>query len=145
MKNNHYRRAVQALAFADQQSGKVRAELLLAQGTAAIKTAGYKEANKPLSEALGIAKEIGDVRLLALSALAFSRTDFQTYAVEPERLAVLEEALELVGERDAALRSRLCSELASALSWDADAGRRNELGDEALARRAAGGLGALLP
>ncbi len=129
----HYRRAVQALSFADQQSETLKAELLLAQGTAAIKMAGYKEAKKPLWEALGIAKEIGDVRLLALSALAFSRTDFQTYAVEPERLAVLEEALELVGERDAALRSRLCSELASALSWDADAGRRNELGDEALA------------
>ncbi|MCI0777995.1 MAG: tetratricopeptide repeat protein, partial [Chloroflexi bacterium] len=129
----HYRRAVQALSFADQQSDKLKAELLLAQGTAAIKMAGYKEAKKPLWEALRIAKEIGDVRLLALSALAFSRTDFQTYAVEPERLAVLEDALELVGDSDAALRARLCSELASALSWDADAERRNELGDEALA------------
>ncbi|MCH7697400.1 MAG: protein kinase [Chloroflexi bacterium] len=128
----HYRRAVQALAFVDQQSDKVRAELLLAQGTAAIKTAGYKEAKKPLWEALGIAKEIGDVRLFTLSTLAFSRSAFEAYKVEPERVAMLEDALKLVGESDAALRARLCSELASALQWSADPGRRDELGDEAL-------------
>ena len=129
----HYRRALQALSFADQQSDKLKAELLLTQGTAAIKTAGYKEAKKPLWEALRIAKEIGDVRLLALSTLAFSRTDFQAYKVEPKRVAVLEDAMELVGESDVALRARLCSELASALQWSEAVGRRDELGDEALA------------
>ena len=128
----HYRRALEALSLADQRSDKLKAELLLAQGTATLKTTGYVDAKEPLRQTFDVAKQLGDIRLIALSALAFSRTHREA-ELEPERIAKLEVALEQLGERNTALRARLCSELASALAWSEDVERRDQLGDEALA------------
>ena len=129
----HYRRALQSLAFTEREDSKLKAELLIAQGTAATRTAGVGDAKEPLQEAVAIAKEIGDVRLVALGALAYARTSFSAHAMETEHIALLEDALAMVGGSDVALRARLCSQLAAALAWHEDVERRDELSDEALA------------
>ena len=130
----HYQRALQSLAFTEREDGKLKAQLLMAQGTAAIKTTAVSDSKELFREALALANQIGDVRLAARSALGYSRAGSMGQAADQsERIAMLEEAMEKLGESDDVLRARLCSELASALAWGENIERRDRLSDEALA------------
>ena len=128
---SHYRSALQSMTYAETEDRGLKAELLVAQGTAAIRMTAAGDAQEIFRESLAIANEIGDVQLASRSALGYSRSVRQV-AFDPERIDILERALETGEESDLSLRARLCSELASALAWGDEVERRDRLSDEAL-------------
>ena len=86
-----------------------------------------------LLEASRRALELGDVDLTVRSVLANSRGFASIVSdVDPERVALIEEALELVGDERGANRARLLAQLASELTFSGEHERRLALGDEAV-------------
>ncbi|MFO7590659.1 MAG: adenylate/guanylate cyclase domain-containing protein, partial [Acidimicrobiia bacterium] len=126
----YYDQALQALELDDQADELSRAELLLSHGSS-LKRAGETErADRQLSDAIAIARRHGAAELMARVAIQFGATGM-IGTRQDDRTAVLEEAIEMLGEADLALRARLCSLLAGyELFFDAD--RHRQLAVEAL-------------
>jgi tetratricopeptide (TPR) repeat protein len=90
------------------------------------------------------ARSIGDAATLARAALGYSLAAPGVGAVYPTLVAMLEEALRMLGEADGALRATVLGSLASALYFSPDERRREELSVEAVAMaRRVGERGAL--
>ncbi|MCA1844533.1 MAG: AAA family ATPase [Actinobacteria bacterium] len=117
-----------------------RLHLLLSLGEAQ-RRAGDAAYRQTLLDAADLARQIGDVPALAGAALANTRGHIYSaaMAIDAERVAVLEAAIDAVEATDAALRARLLANLGLELAWQADPTRRLELSAEAL--RLASGLG----
>jgi class 3 adenylate cyclase/tetratricopeptide (TPR) repeat protein len=111
-----------------------RIDLLLALGEAQ-RLAGQPDARKTLLEAAHLARQRQDAERLARAALANRRGAlFSTMgALDSERVAVLEAAIEALGTVDSPTRARLLATLAGELIWAGDRRRRLALADEALA------------
>ncbi len=126
---------------ADPVDERERCRLLLKRGGAE-RLVGSPAFRATLLEAAGVARRWRDPELLAQAALANARRPFSVVAEhDPERAAVLTDAIELAREadrgRDSAVRARLMAELAAELGAG-DRGRSREaLSDEAtsMARR----------
>ena len=86
-----------------------------------------------LLEAAELAAGLGDTSLLVQAALANSR-GWASIAgtVDPERVVVLERALDAVGPQDSRERSRLLATLVTELTFDPDLTRRRVVADEAI-------------
>jgi hypothetical protein len=110
-----------------------RAELLLAVGEAQVR-AGDSSARETLLAAAGAARALGRADLLARAALAFRAFPRSPGLVDEEVVALLEQALEELGETDIVLRARLLARLALQLYFRAGSDRRRrELVDAAIA------------
>ena len=109
-----------------------RARLLYGLGLARLR-AGDTRARATLLEAAEAARGIGDAGLVAEVALCFGALVLSPGLVDRELVALLEEALDGVGEEPTARRSRLLSRLAVALYWSQEDKRRRALADEAVA------------
>ena len=109
-----------------------RVAVLVGLGTAQRRT-GNATSRPTLLDAAHRAAELGDRDLLVAAALANNRGfAVPLSTVDTERVAVLETALDAIGDDDSPARARLLSALASELEFG-DAPRRRALTDEALA------------
>jgi len=109
-----------------------RVAVLVGLGTAQRQT-GSADARQTLLDAAHQAAELGDRDLLVAATLANHRGFAVPLAIaDAERVAMLEAALDAVGQHDSPSRARLLAALASELEFD-DATRRRALTDEALA------------
>jgi DNA-binding SARP family transcriptional activator len=110
-----------------------RCRLLVSLGRAQ-RDAEMAEFRETLLEAADLARGVGDAESLVRAALSnglgFGAVDGE---VDHDRIAVLEAALEAVGDADSLWRAQLLATLASELTFAVDVSRRRELSDEALA------------
>jgi DNA-binding SARP family transcriptional activator len=106
-----------ALGLAADDLAPDRRCLLLLDLGAALGAAGDAgRVSGPLLDAASLARSIGDGRLLARAALGIGETHARRTG--PEQSAeLLQEALDLLGDADPALRSRLLACLAGVLAW----------------------------
>ena len=132
----HYRgalRARQAGSGGDRTSG----ELLLALG-ASEERAGIEHARATFAEAAELARELEDPVLLARAALGVAGSWSTLLGrEEPEVVALLEEALQGLGEEDSPLRARLLARLSLELYYAGQPERRMLLSEASvrIARR----------
>lgn len=128
----HYRRALDLLDAADVVE---RCELLTALGDAQ-QHAGPGDHSATLLEALRLAIELGDTDRIVAAAWANNRGyPSHLFGIDEERVAALEQALEVVGSDDAGARATLLALLGGELTFaegDGGAGRARQLSDRAL-------------
>jgi DNA-binding SARP family transcriptional activator len=114
-------------------SPELRCDLTIARGEAE-RMAGNAAYRETLLDGARIALTLGDVDRLARAAMANNRgSSSSSQGVDHARVAVLEAALEGLGEVDSETRAVLLVQLAVELIADPDSRRRARLGDEALA------------
>ena len=98
----------QALDAIDERETQQRCDVMVRLGDAE-RQAGIPAHRERLIEAAHVAQQIGDSKLLVAAALANNRGDSSEVGrVDAERVAVIESALDAVGESDSAPR-RSCS------------------------------------
>ena len=86
-----------------------------------------------LAGAAALARRCGATPIVAQAALATDRGFLHLGALPAAQVAIIESALEVIGEGDAATRARLLALLAEALPPDTPGTRRAELAREAIA------------
>ncbi|MCA1845675.1 MAG: hypothetical protein LC792_21270, partial [Actinobacteria bacterium] len=129
----YYRQALDLVErSAGSADGPMAIELLIKLGDAQ-RRAGDPAHRETLMVAGRRAKEHGDASAVVRAALANSRGALYSAAgaVDAERVAALDDALNVVPYQDAALRARLLAHLALELTWG-ERERRCALSDEAL-------------
>jgi len=127
----HYQMALEALDLAPADPSR-RCQLLLDWGEASRRAGDIESARSCFFHAADLARSTGDARSLAAAAIGL-RAGASFGSVDDRRAAILEEALDAVGESDSALRSRLLAELARTIYFGPDAARVRTLADEAVA------------
>ena len=85
------------------------------------------------STAAALARELGDAPLLARAALGRSGLSVTVLGVDPENVALLDEALALLEGDDDPLRARLLGRLAIEVYYEPPSGRREQLSSSAVA------------
>lgn len=125
-----FTQALQLLAEHQPENDSSRCELLLGLGRAQCQ-AGDPQYRKTLLDAARLAQALGDRDRLVRAALTDTKLGSGT--VDPDRIAVLEAAVEAVGPSDSIRRARLMAALATQLYFTGDYQRRRRLLDEALA------------
>jgi hypothetical protein len=108
-----------------------RCDLLIALGDAQ-RRAAHPDHRQTLLTAAAVARKAGDGERLAAAALTNTRMIAPATQVDPERVAVLTEALEAIGDQDSPVRAKLLGNLAGELfsgEWD----QRVELSEQAVA------------
>jgi hypothetical protein len=125
-----YERALEAAARWRRDAGSERVELLLELGAVLLRSGETAASRERFSEAAALARAHGDAALLARAALGRSGLSVTVLGVDPENVALLEEALS--GVRDDALRARLLGRLAIEVYYEPPAARREELSSTAV-------------
>jgi hypothetical protein len=131
----YYRQAIELIDAAEGQAHhERRLELLIALGEAQ-RRAGDPAYRATLLAAAHLAQQQGDADALARAALANTRGTLMSAAgtVDADRVAVVQTALEALGEDDSHARARLLATLGLELVWGADLEERTGYSDEALA------------
>ena len=136
----HYGRALDALKRRESAEDAERCELTLALADAQARAGRGVAARDSFLAAAGIARVAGlsdelVQAVLGFAAVAAGRVEFGK--VDNGLVALLEEALDALGEQDSLLRARVMSRLAQALYWSESTERRVSLADRAvdMARR----------
>ena len=136
----HYGRALEALKRRETAEDAERCELTMALANAQARVGRGDAARESFLAAAGIARVAGlsDAlvqAVLGFAAVAAGRVEFGK--VDTGLVALLEEALDALGEQDSPLRARVMSRLAQALYWSESTERRVSLADRAvdMARR----------
>jgi len=127
----HYDRALQALDLLPVPDERRQMKVLRALGVAravAGDRAGYRDA---FARAAGVARHMGDADGFAGAALGFA-SPFNN-GFEPEVVAILEEALDLLPPGDSPLRAMVTARFAHAFLFANQRERMTALGREALA------------
>jgi hypothetical protein len=127
-----YARALEALAVAAPGDARRRAELLVAQGEAALRAGERDEARRACQAAAELARALGSGELLAAAALTWG-AEFVTGVVDASLVGLLEEALAALPPGDGALRARVMARLAGALQPAPDPRQPVALAREAIA------------
>jgi hypothetical protein len=133
----HHRAALRVRELTGAPDDDVRAHMLLDLAASEERAGMEGEARTTANHAAVLARRLGDARLLGRAALRLAGQWSILGRVDEERVAVLEEALEGLGDADDALRARLLARLALELYYSGDPARRLALSQEAvdLARR----------
>jgi tetratricopeptide (TPR) repeat protein len=126
-----YRRALVALDMQSAPDEARRCEVLLALGRAELRH-GNPAARATFQDAAQLARHTGDPAQLGRAALGFAGRYTPAGIVDREAIVLLEEALEVVGEDDGALRAKLTARLANALQFAQDPARVGALSHAAL-------------
>jgi class 3 adenylate cyclase len=127
-----YDYALQALELEDDHDPGRRAALLMDLASAQRQAGDVDAANATLREVAAIARDLGDGLLLGQAALARTEMSWSSYGGDPEKVAVIEEALEVLPEGEDALRAKLLSLLGNDVAF-LDAERHERLAEEAVA------------
>lgn len=109
-----YARALVALDEDAEASPVRRFELLLGLGSAHLRRGYVQDGKAACREAAAVARRLGDPELLAQAALEHGSV-FVYATVDPELVALLEEARAALGEQESGLRARVLARLASAM------------------------------
>jgi class 3 adenylate cyclase len=130
----HFERALGSLELVDDASAAVRCDLLLERADA-FQLGGDERRYAAVYEAAAAARVVGDPDRLARAALILVRTSTgstRAGTVDPELVALLEEALAGIPTKPSPMRAQLLSSLATELQWSGDHDRRMALAREAL-------------
>jgi class 3 adenylate cyclase/tetratricopeptide (TPR) repeat protein len=128
-----FTRALDLLDQQDDADPRLRCDLLVGLGTAQRQDADPVH-RETLLEAAALGRDLRDADRLAAAALANNPgRSSVTGSADPQRLEILEAAIELLPEDDSATRAELLSTLAVELSWSDVEGRRRALANEAVA------------
>ncbi|HVO22354.1 MAG TPA: sigma 54-interacting transcriptional regulator [Candidatus Margulisiibacteriota bacterium] len=111
-----YRRALQALELSGSPDPRHRCELLLSLADAQMRSGEGEASQRTTKDAAALARQRGLVEYFARAALGFGWR-FDVGVVDTERIALLEEALQLINPGDSALRARLLARLSLVLHW----------------------------
>lgn len=111
---------------------EIRVRLRLSLGEALRASDRNEEATSVLEAALSQARRLHDGVLLARAVLGVVGPAVTIVAVDPARVAILEEGLDALGHDDTDLVARVQARLAFELAYDKDPGRRYELSTAAL-------------
>ena len=95
----HYERALAALALQAPDERK-RLEICLALGNAAVRAARFPQARQAFDQAARRARALGDQHAFVLAALSYAEASPPSGAPDPTVIALLEEALVVVGPAD---------------------------------------------
>jgi class 3 adenylate cyclase len=121
-----------AVELSGDHDGRARCEALIGLGEAQLQT-GVAAFRETLLEASRIASELQEAELAARASLANSRGFWSTTAaVDVERVAAIERALELEDPPNPARRAGLLALQAQELGFDPDFARRRALAVEAI-------------
>jgi eukaryotic-like serine/threonine-protein kinase len=131
-----YRRALQALESAGPDEAG-RCELLLRLGDAQARAGAYQKAKASYLQAAEIARTLGSPRQLARAALGFGEPQVEGSLVNRHLIALLQEALGGLSDKDDPLRARMLARLALELTFSGETELRESLSREAvdMARR----------
>ena len=125
--------ALEHLDLDDEPDQQVRAEILVELGTAEL-NAGEPEYRQTLLDASALAQRLGDTKLMVDAALANNRGTYSKLgAVDEERIAAIEAALDAIGVEPTAERALLLGTLFSELEYGSTFERRQEITNEAVA------------
>jgi len=129
-----YERAVAALATSRANDVRRRGELLVALGHARRLSGGANAVRETFVEAATLARSVPDATLLAEAALGVCSVPFFPGNDPVDTLAVdlVEEALGLTSDGDAAMRARLTARLARELYFSGEPERTERLTEQAL-------------
>ncbi len=131
--SHFYQRALALVDASESADLSQRCELLTRLGNAQ-KSAGDPAYREVFLAAARLAQHLGDTDRLVRAALANNRGWVSTSgAVDTERVAVLEAALDALDERDSAPRAMLLATLAAELLFAGNRARRIALSDAGLA------------
>jgi class 3 adenylate cyclase len=129
----HYERALSTLELVDVPDLVEQCDLQLALAKA-LWNAGDERARDAVFAAASSARALGDAERLANAALVLTMTSGTSDSqFDGDLVALLEDALEGVGEAPTGLRARLLSSLAAELQWSPQSERRMQLARESLA------------
>ncbi|HEX6390328.1 MAG TPA: AAA family ATPase [Solirubrobacteraceae bacterium] len=126
----HFHRALGALGLVAADDAR-RGALLLALGNARVRAGDTAGSRSAFLEAAELARTSGDPEALAHAALGLVVWGLSP-TTDDEGIALLDEALDALGDRDAALRARLLARLSAALGWSPDVERRRAAANTAL-------------
>ncbi len=127
-----YKLAIDALDQAPSDPA-LTCRLLLACGNAQNKAGDTLEAQETFRRAADTARALGSSQLLASAALGYGMPGQMAGGIVDDALvALLEEALDAVGDDEPALRARLVARLAIELSFSEAGERRAQLSSEAV-------------
>ena len=128
----HYERALGVCELVDDIDPVVQCDLQIGFANA-LDAAGDERRRAAVFAAADAARAIPDPDRLARSALILTRSGANSSAVlDPELVALLDEALEAIGTDVSALRARVMSALAAELAWGPEEERRRRLASESL-------------
>jgi predicted ATPase/class 3 adenylate cyclase len=120
----------------DRDSDPLRCDLMIALSDAQ-RRAGEADYHRAMTEAVTIARSLGDSRRLAMAVLVSARpaaTVANATVVDRELIALYEEALAgLREEGDDVLRAKLLAQLSAELLYTAEFDRRHQLSGDAVA------------
>ncbi|MCU1449887.1 MAG: ATPase-like protein, partial [Acidimicrobiales bacterium] len=132
----HYERAVAVLDMVGGSESE-RAELLLDLGAALWRAGDRAAAHAEIHRATELARRTGRKDVLASAALALRSLGGVSGMADNERILILEEAREALGDEETSLRARVLAGLAQELyhTWlrEAESGTAGELAAEAVA------------
>jgi DNA-binding winged helix-turn-helix (wHTH) protein/tetratricopeptide (TPR) repeat protein len=135
----HFARALSHLALVPDRDGAGYRGLALGLADAEFRAGRAEQAGAALAAAVGEARARGDAVLLAEAAVRVSqfKVGGNVLALEPARVALLEEARARLDPGDSALRARVLAALGEELFWGDEPDRADALVDEgiAMARR----------
>jgi tetratricopeptide (TPR) repeat protein len=129
---HHYVRALHASEWQKPVDDRRRCEMWLALGDAQEKSGDAPEARQSFLRAAEMARKLGEPELLARAAIGVGRQWAQIGVVDETLVALLEEALAAIGDRNDALRARVLARLARELYWTDACARREALSREAI-------------
>jgi DNA-binding SARP family transcriptional activator len=128
-----YEAALEALTFGDPDDEQTRCELLLSTGEAIARAGDTPAAREAFLAAAAIARRTDLPRQLARAAAGYGGGHMWGRAGSDTVLVpLLEEGLDVLGDRDDVLRARLLARLAGAIRDEHSPDRRNALSKEAL-------------
>jgi DNA-binding SARP family transcriptional activator len=133
----HYRAALRARELAGAVDDHVRAELLLALGASEDRAGMEEDARSTFQAAIRTARQLGDPVLLGRGALGVAGPWSMLSRSDPERVRLLEDALESLPTEDSPLRARLLARMSLELYYAGEPELRMALSAEAveIARR----------
>jgi tetratricopeptide (TPR) repeat protein len=111
----------------------LRGELLLSLGDAQRQAGEADAARDTFAHAAAVARRLGSADMLAHAALGFGGIGRERVATDHDWIALLEEALVVLGDGDSPLRARVQACLAMALYWSDGPERRDALSRDAVA------------
>jgi tetratricopeptide (TPR) repeat protein len=136
-------RYARALELADEDVERALTGLALAETQ--LRTGSLEQAHEQLADVIRVARHRGEDELLARAALARGGVGVKVFDPDEDLVALLEEALAALGDRNPALRARLLARLSTEVYYEQPASRREALSEEAVRlARAASDAEALL-
>ncbi len=132
----HYERALKVIDFRPTPDERLRIDLLLALADAWSSEGGNGDACKESAlRAANIARQIGDRQRFARAVLSFAEPYRGDGVFDPQPVALIEEALALMGQEESGLRAMLLVQLSIALwfAGDRERPRVRSLYEEAFA------------